>query len=321
MAGANFLQKFLKQNKKSSHFEKLQTTFEQKKAEILQTIDEKHSDSLDWLKDRGVNLGEIKEDQVKRLAAATATGILLLSPGSMPLKELPDPEQAQVASLGKDVAKLASQSDPSGALAAMIREKLDTSGDSLKEAEMEKLLADNLGIQTRYELEGYRMNVNVGLIGAEQHLYRWQGDSLDAHTTTPEDQAMFHRSGIAPNRGAYGYFGPSGDKTAIQRERYYFAVQTFLSPNWQGNIKNTYNFFRFRKMIAINTKTGEAVVAVVGDAGPAKWTGKSYGGSPEVMHYLGLGKGPRKGEILILFVDDPNEKIPLGPVKIGSSGV
>lgn len=296
---------------KESKLTSLQKSLEKKKTEVVKRVLEKHGDSIDWLKAKGLDLEELKKDHVKRLAAATATGILMLAPGSMS-PQLPEPQEQQVGR-GLDVVHLTAVSDPEAALAEGLKEKL-ASG---VEKEIENYVSENFGVNVKYELESYRMNVNVGLMGAEQHLYRWPGDTVSAHATTPEDRAMFERSGIAPNRGAYGYFGSPGDPVAIQRERYYFAVETFLSPNWSTDQKGTYNFFRFRKMIAINTKTGQAVVGVVGDAGPASWTGKSFGGSPEIMHHIGLGTGPRRGEILILFVDDPSNQIPLGPVKIG----
>ena len=99
------------------------------------------------------------------------------------------------------------------------------------------------------------------------------------------------------------------------RERYYLAVQTFLSPGFAERVGEYRDFYRFRKMLVVNPKTGQAVVAVIGDAGPAAWTGKHLGGSPEVMHFVGLAKGPRKGAVLYFFIDDPDDKIPLGPVK------
>ena len=63
----------------------------------------------------------------------------------------------------------------------------------------------------------------------------------------------------------------------------------------------------------VNTQNGRAVVASIADSGPAAWTGKHFGGSPEVMNHLG---GPKytKGKVIIFFVDDPENKIPLGPV-------
>lgn len=46
-------------------------------------------------------------------------------------------------------------------------------------------------------------------------------------------------------------------------------------------------------------------------------------GSPEVMNYLG-GSRYKKGPVLVFFVDDPENKVPLGPVeynKIDDIGV
>ena len=57
------------------------------------------------------------------------------------------------------------------------------------------------------------------------------------------------------------------------------------------------------------------MVADVADAGPANWTGKHFGGSPEVMGYLGLNVHMQKGAVLLFFVNDPNAEIPLGPVE------
>jgi hypothetical protein len=157
------------------------------------------------------------------------------------------------------------------------------------------------------------------VIGGEQHLYRYPGDVLEAHARDAQDWAMYGSSGIAPGLGAYGYFAPSKEAMTHeieQRERYYLAVQTFLSPGFAERVGEYRDFYKFRKMLVINPKTGQAVVAVIGDAGPAEWTGKHLGGSPEVMHELGLAGGPRKGPVLYYFVEDPNNEIPLGPINL-----
>ena len=59
---------------------------------------------------------------------------------------------------------------------------------------------------------------------------------------------------------------------------------------------------------------GKSVVTDLADSGPAQWTGKQFGASPEAMKALDLHKGPRKGLVIFLFVDDPQNKIPLGPL-------
>ena len=67
-------------------------------------------------------------------------------------------------------------------------------------------------------------------------------------------------------------------------------------------------------MLVVNPVSGQAVVVDIADAGPAEWTGKQLGGSPEVMDDLGLSSGPRQGWVLYYFIQD--QSVPLGPVKI-----
>ena len=55
---------------------------------------------------------------------------------------------------------------------------------------------------------------------------------------------------------------------------------------------------------------------VIGDAGPAVWTGKHLGGSPEVMYYLEREDGARRGPVLYFFIDDPQDLVPLGPIQV-----
>ncbi|MEK7470389.1 MAG: hypothetical protein AAB622_00045, partial [Patescibacteria group bacterium] len=71
--------------------------------------------------------------------------------------------------------------------------------------------------------------------------------------------------------------------------------------------------YKYRKVLIVNTVNGNAVVSDIADSGPAAWTGKHFGGSPEVMNYLG-GSRYKKGPVVIFFVDDSENKVPLGPV-------
>lgn len=186
-----------------------------------------------------------------------------------------------------------------------------------EEENISKLLSEKFGFAIKAEIGGIRLNRSYGLIGGEQHLYRYPGDNLYKHAENAADWAMYGGSGIAPGLGAWGYFAHSEvefTQKDKERERYYLAVQTFLAPGFAENVSKYRDFFKFRKMLVANPKTGQSVVAVIGDAGPAEWTGKHLGGSPEVMHYVGLASGPRKGPVLYFFIDDPKDEIPLGPV-------
>ncbi len=186
--------------------------------------------------------------------------------------------------------------------------------------EEEKIVIESLSkrfsIDVRGEIEGKRLNRVSGKIGGEQHLKRYPGDPISTHAS-PEDERPA-LAGLAPGLGAYGYFADSAQMSEedVLRERYYIAAQTFLAPGWDQNPNALYEFFRYRKMIIVNAHTGAGVVAVIGDAGPAEWTGKSFGGSPEVMHHVGYSTGPRKGDVFVFFVHDPENKVPLGPLTV-----
>jgi hypothetical protein len=111
------------------------------------------------------------------------------------------------------------------------------------------------------------------------------------------------------------------DEKSTQQEKYYIAVQTFLSPGWDQNSRELSEFFKFRKMLVVNPQNGKAIVVVIGDSGPAPWTGKHLGGSPEVMKYLERVDGKQKGPVLYFFLDDPNDTIPLGPFEMQQTDV
>ncbi len=180
-----------------------------------------------------------------------------------------------------------------------------------KEEKIVALINEYWGIHATARYEGQQLNHSYGFIGAEQHLPRYPGDVL-----TNEDQ--YPESGITPATGAWSYFAHSrNDLTSedIEREKYYVAVQTLYLPEWNTNTVYLKNWYKYRKVLVINPKNGRTIVCTIADAGPAKFTGKQFGGSPEVMGYLDLNKGMKKGEVVLLFIDDSKTEIPLGPVE------
>lgn len=187
-----------------------------------------------------------------------------------------------------------------------------------EEATIAAVLTQHTGIKVAPELQGIRLNRTYGYIGKEQHLKRFPNDSITAHIDNPNEAAQVMADGMAPGLGGWGYFMTNGQFTQedAQREKYYIAVQTFLAPGWNENVRKYSDFFKWRKMLVVNPQNGKALVAVIGDAGPAPWTGKQLGGSPEVMTYLERVDGAQKGPVLYFFIDDPENKVPLGPVAL-----
>lgn len=161
-------------------------------------------------------------------------------------------------------------------------------------------VSKTLGLAASFSLDGQRLNNQWGLMGLEQHLLRFPGDTLSGRS--------FSQVGLAPNRGAFGYF------TDPDQEKFYVAVQTLYLPDWNQKAKTLKDWYKFRKVLVVNPRSGAAVVAVIGDAGPAKFTGRQFGGSPQLMNDLGFYPKTHEGRVLLLFLDDPNNQVPLGPV-------
>lgn len=249
---------------------------------------------------------------LNKLAASSIGGMMLLSYPtlSLPGSHLLLSDQSLAEGIDKNVF-----------LADKLKEKVPAEVRNLtldEEKDITKTISDEFGFRVTAEINGIRLNRTYGMIGGEQHLYRFPGDNLYKHADTSSDWAMYSDAGIAPHLGAWGYFAPSenqfstGDKL---RERYYIAVPTFLTPGYAENTAKYGNFFKYRKMLVVNPVSGQAIISDIADAGPSEYTGKHLGGSPEVMQALGFAQGPRKGAVLYFFIED-GDKIPLGPIKI-----
>jgi hypothetical protein len=181
------------------------------------------------------------------------------------------------------------------------------------------ILSSTYGIKVTPQLQGIQLNRVYGYIGQEQHLMRFPGDTIDTHFAAGEDAQQYYDYGMAPGRGAWGYFANSSSQMTQEdslREKYYIAVQTFLAPGYMDNVAKYNAFFKYRKMLVVNPDNGKALVADIADAGPSEWTGKQLGGSPEVMKYLERVDGAQKGPVLYFFIDDANNTVPLGPVSL-----
>ena len=178
-----------------------------------------------------------------------------------------------------------------------------------EEKRLEVIISDILKIKSKATLEGEHLNTVYGYIGAEQHLKRYPGDVLENH-------GPYYKEGIAPGLGAWGYFAKSKTdltSTLEETEKWYSVVQTLYLPDWNSRQPYLRDWYKHRKLLIVNTINGNAIVTALADSGPAAWTGKHFGGSPEVMEYLG-GARYKKGAVLVFFVDDPENKIKLGPV-------
>lgn len=335
--GSTFSESLEKQPK--FDFEELKQVLSNKVDLIQKQFQLKHRNVLQWATRQGYVLHNLSETGGKIALSAGLVGSLLL--GGTPMTEaspIPVPEQGQTLSTNTAVETV-NPATEGQTLSTRNRDQVTIVSMQQNEAEnQEQLMAELLhasqqavvdanqiagiveqltGVPAAAELEEYRLNTNVGRIGAEQHLRVYPGQSLEDHFANKQEYLQHKSSGFAMGNGAWGTFATSQHAVTpqdIQREKYYVAVQTFLSPNWNNNVSQTYNWFKYRKVIVYHPITQKAVVAVVGDAGPAPSTGKSFGGSPEVMSSLSAYDGYGTPPVLLFFVDDPDNTIPLGPI-------
>jgi len=245
---------------------------------------------------------DLRQRSSQILAGAGLTGALLFSPPS--LTALPASPIAQTDEISMSFKQILAKSLQS--LISHTPSSLTSEQATQIEAEIEK----TTGLKVKAVLENQQLNHQVGYIGYEQHLQRYPGDTLADHD---EEQI----AGIAPGLGAWGYFASDRSRfttTDYLREKYYSVAQTLYLPNWESDFSDLRDWYKYRKILVVNPANGQAVVTVLGDSGPAEWTGKQFGGSPETMKALGLHLGSRKGLVLFLFLDDPDDLIPLGPI-------
>lgn len=286
----------------NTHYEILRNKWIKKHKDLQKNLWEKHGNALNHF-----------ANSVTQIAAGSLGGIMLLTSPVVPLlpgPQPPAPKENIMPKIDKNVFLI---TDLHNVLPQNV-EPLNTS----QEEEILKILERDFGLNVKAELEGIRLNRSYGYIGQEQHLARFPGDTMESHFGNQEDALKFGQQGMAPGLGAWGYFARSADAMTEKDnlfEKYYIAAPTFLAPGFSEHTGEYITFFKYRKMLVVNPNNGRAIVVVIGDAGPAEFTGKHLGGSPEVMQYLERVDGSQKGAVLYFFIDDPNNTVPLGPIR------
>lgn len=264
----------------------------------------RHPDVVKFFLDRGITPAGIRKHAVNAAATAAIAGAMLFAP-PLTAQVMSSPAR-QVANLTADQLRTQLTNQLTMLLPQDVRPLTRGQEDAISQE-----LNAIWGIDAVGTLQGEHLNTTYGLIGAEQHLPRYPEDSVDQHDS-------FQNEGQTPGLGAWGYFAQSRDQMTqnlYAKETWYVAVQTLYLPDWNTRTAYLSQWYKYRKVLVVNTQNGKTVVADVADAGPAQFTGKQYGGSPEVMATLDLNTGMQKGPVLLFFVNDPNNEVPLGPVE------
>lgn len=313
MMGKNPAQTYFDIDKKRD-YESLREKLKLAQLAARTNLTKKHPHVEKFFRERGLDLGKLREHSSKIIASGLLTGgLLFTSPFSNLAQTFDIPAEIAIPAMSKDEKTLLAPKEKLLQSLTSIFGKAKKIFEREEEKKLEAAVYAATGLSTRANLEGERLNTIYGLIGAEQHLRRYPADTLGNHRP-------YLAEGIAPGLGAWGYLASSRQKLtrALEEiERWYAVVQTLYLPEWGRRQPYLRDWYKYRKVLIINTLNGNAVVASILDSGPAAWTGKHFGGSPEVMEYLG-GKRYKKGPVVVLFLDDPNNEVPLGPVEYNS---
>jgi hypothetical protein len=311
------LRKVFFRRQPKSTFKLLHQRFTKHSEDLLLELEDKHKDTIKWLSSKGINPGKIARSGSKGALAGLAAGFVMLSTGLAPHQSEPQPKNSPHIDLNQIVGDIKSRQVLEQKFIENFKLNLPKNKNNLTGDESSKLaqsVSEISGFSVKNELSGYTLNTNFGKIGLEQHLPRYPGETIHDHFESSAGANRYGKSGITRNRGAFGYFANNKFELtpeAVEKEKYYVVVQTFAIDGW-GKNKAMRDWFKHRKVLVVNTENGKAAVGVIADSGPARWTGKSFGGSPELMDQIGMYQGNRKSKVLVFFVDDHDNSVKLG---------
>ncbi|EKD57264.1 MAG: hypothetical protein ACD_57C00357G0001, partial [uncultured bacterium] len=146
---------------------------------------------------------DLRQKSNQILASAGLIGAILTSP------ILSATQQASI-SINQDNQE--AKKSNSLKLLGFLQEKLPHSTYKFTPEEakvVEQQIKENININAVAYLDDQSLNHHLGYIGFEQHLTRYPGDSLGQHNELQE-------AGIAPGRGAFGYFAKDANTFTTQ---------------------------------------------------------------------------------------------------------
>lgn len=310
------LPKVFRKNKKA--VEELQEKWEEKRRSLVAEFETKHQETVNWLDEKGIDLEKVASKGSRTAAAGLAASLLVLANGSLPAKEAPKGAVSTRSDVHKIIGEVVAKQQINQALLKSLQENLpkNLGLTAVNETKVTEEISKITGVTVKAELDGNRLNTNYGKIGLEQHLPLYPGDNINEHFSNAAAARNYAASGMTANRGAFGYFAANKyalTQEALEQEKYYVVVQTFASPGW-GKKPGLTQWYAHRKVLVVNTQTGAAIIGDIADSGPAKFTGKSFGGSPELMDQIGLYRGNRDAKVLLFFIDESQGNYKLGPI-------
>jgi len=238
--------------------EEIRQKLKLKHLQVKTEFHERHKEASKYLKEKGLDLGTIREHSAKLLTAGALAGTMVLSSPTGSLALLPPPHEILEKSRSTSLPAVSRATRLREALKEILPEKVRPLTRE-EEKYLEQIFIELTGIPARATLEGEHLNTTYGRIGAEQHLRRYPGDINPNHAPESDeyggdDPDEILKEGMAPGLGAWGYFAPSKEKLTphlVETEKWYAVVQTLYLPDWNTRVKYLRDWYKYRKVFIV----------------------------------------------------------------------
>lgn len=179
---------------------------------------------------------------------------------------------------------------------------------------LEQQLSEILGFSISTKLENRTLPYTHGSVAALSHYKRTPTDSLSQHD--------YQYASFTDRRSFFGWLntGLGAQRDGMQAEKYGVAIPLFSLPDWQTQSATLTKWYAFRKVVLINPTEMIAVVARIADNYPVLTNKYQFGATPETIVAAKCWSQATAGKVLIFFVDDSEQEIPLGPVSLQFQG-
>jgi hypothetical protein len=158
-------------------------------------------------------------------------------------------------------------------------------------------------------LDGIPLPAYSGLVGREQHLCLTMSQEPPATHYAISGTPAAAQNGMAwQEEGGSGY-GAWGKAPPVQDERYYVNMRWNYTDMHGQQILASKDWYYRKKLLVINPANGKRVIASIVEYGPALWTGRVSGLSPEAMLVLGASTDDN-----LTYYWALDQNLPLGPI-------
>lgn len=178
---------------------------------------------------------------------------------------------------------------------------------------LEQQLTDIFGFEVTSQLEGRDLPFIIGTMAAAPHNKRFPSDQLTDH-------GRYLEAGMAPTRTQFGWMLDSGQlsDTAVNQEAFGISLPLTYLPEWQTGHQDIKSWFKFRKVVVINPFELRAVVCAVNHIAPVSTLKYQFEGSPELIRMGSIWSPKTQGRVIVLFVNDEQNQVPLGPILLAT---